>query len=182
MDESRQSSFVGVSAVLRRLVPPPALCGFLLLLALIFTVSYAVGAAAGPVAPGMHRSGEWRRRRHGTGGGHGGHGHAARERRLTATEPAALVTTDLTVGGMTCAACVRRVENKLGKLDGVTATVNLATGRARVSHPPQSPPTSWSAVEEAGYTAALFPSRRRTTAAGRSGDAEPTTSGGSASG
>lgn len=42
---------------------PPALCGFLLLLALIFTVSYAVGAAAGPVAPGMHRSG--------TGGGGG---------------------------------------------------------------------------------------------------------------
>ncbi|MEY9989467.1 hypothetical protein ABIE67_001499 [Streptomyces sp. V4I8] len=40
---------------------PPALCGFLLLLALIFTVSYAVGAAAGPVAPGMHRPG--------TGGG-----------------------------------------------------------------------------------------------------------------
>ncbi|MFJ8636705.1 hypothetical protein [Streptomyces sp. NPDC093568] len=36
---------------------PPALCGFLLLLAVIFTVSYAVGAAAGPVAPGMHRSG-----------------------------------------------------------------------------------------------------------------------------
>ncbi|MFI6007811.1 hypothetical protein ACIBAG_03120 [Streptomyces sp. NPDC051243] len=36
---------------------PPALCGFVLLLALIFTVSYAVGSAAGPVAPGMHRSG-----------------------------------------------------------------------------------------------------------------------------
>jgi hypothetical protein len=36
---------------------PPALCGFVLLLALIFTVSYAVGAATGPVAPGMHRSG-----------------------------------------------------------------------------------------------------------------------------
>jgi hypothetical protein len=36
---------------------PPALCGFLLLLAVIFTASYAVGAAAGPVAPGMHRSG-----------------------------------------------------------------------------------------------------------------------------
>ncbi|MFJ8531837.1 hypothetical protein [Streptomyces sp. NPDC093591] len=43
---------------------PPALCGFLLLLALIFTVSYAVGAATGPVAPGMHRSG--------TGGDGGG--------------------------------------------------------------------------------------------------------------
>ena len=49
---------------------------------------------------------------------------------------AALTTTDLTVGGMTCAACVRRVEKKLGRLDGVTAVVNLATGRARVSHPP----------------------------------------------
>ncbi|WP_369167206.1 hypothetical protein AB5J49_04765 [Streptomyces sp. R28] len=36
---------------------PPALCGILLLLAVIFTVSYVVGAATGPVAPGMHRSG-----------------------------------------------------------------------------------------------------------------------------
>ena len=45
-----------------------------------------------------------------------------------------LVTTDLTVGGMTCAACVRRVEKKLAKLEGVSAAVNLATGRARVSH------------------------------------------------
>ncbi|MGW7049592.1 hypothetical protein ACWGDT_44475 [Streptomyces avermitilis] len=44
----------GTSPTLRRLAPPPALCGFLLLLALIFTVSYAVGAAAGPVAPGIH--------------------------------------------------------------------------------------------------------------------------------
>lgn len=41
----------------QRQLVPPALCGFLLLLALIFTVSYAVGAVAGPVAPGMHRSG-----------------------------------------------------------------------------------------------------------------------------
>ncbi|WP_225098994.1 cation-translocating P-type ATPase [Streptomyces sp. CoH27] len=73
-------------------------------------------------------------------------------------EPVAvdLVTTDLTVGGMTCAACVGRVEKKLGKLDGVTATVNLATGRARVSHPPRiSPEELVVAVEKAGYTAAL---------------------------
>ncbi|MFF9405041.1 heavy metal translocating P-type ATPase [Streptomyces anandii] len=73
-------------------------------------------------------------------------------------EPVAvgLVTTDLTVGGMTCAACVRRVEKKLGKLDGVTATVNLATGRARVSHPPRIGPEELAAaVEKAGYTAAL---------------------------
>lgn len=35
-------------------MPPPALCGFLLLLAVMFTASYAVGAAVGPVAPAMH--------------------------------------------------------------------------------------------------------------------------------
>ncbi|MFF4249819.1 heavy metal translocating P-type ATPase [Streptomyces sp. NPDC001663] len=68
----------------------------------------------------------------------------------------ALVTTDLTVGGMTCAACVKRVEKKLGKLEGVTATVNLATGRARVSHPPHIGADELVAtVEKAGYTAAL---------------------------
>lgn len=68
----------------------------------------------------------------------------------------ALVTTDLDVGGMTCAACVRRVEKRLGKLDGVSATVNLATGRARVSHPPDVPAADLvAAVEGAGYTASL---------------------------
>ncbi|MFJ5264962.1 heavy metal translocating P-type ATPase [Streptomyces sp. NPDC088387] len=67
-----------------------------------------------------------------------------------------LVTTDLDVGGMTCAACVRRVEKKLGRLEGVTATVNLATGRARVSHPEDVRPADLvAAVEQAGYTAAL---------------------------
>ncbi|MFC9913925.1 heavy metal translocating P-type ATPase [Streptomyces sp. NPDC127197] len=81
-----------------------------------------------------------------------------------ATEPAPpLLTTDLTVGGMTCAACVRRVEKKLAKLEGVTATVNLATGSARVSHPPDIRPEELVAtVEQAGYTAALpAPPRER---------------------
>jgi len=69
---------------------------------------------------------------------------------------AVVVTTDLTVGGMTCAACVNRVEKKLAKLDGVTATVNLATGRARVSHPAHVLPEELVAtVEKAGYMAAL---------------------------
>ncbi|SFF73554.1 hypothetical protein [Streptomyces mirabilis] len=68
MDESRQSSLTGVGAALRQAAPPPALCGFLLLLALIFTVSYAVGVGAGPVAPGMHGSGTSR------DGGNGGEG------------------------------------------------------------------------------------------------------------
>ncbi|MEU6589775.1 heavy metal translocating P-type ATPase [Streptomyces sp. NPDC046881] len=77
---------------------------------------------------------------------------------------AALVTTDLTVGGMTCAACVRRVEKKLGKLDGVTATVNLATGRARVTHPAEIAAEQLvAAVEQAGYPAGLPdpPARQR---------------------
>ena len=39
---------------------------------------------------------------------------------------------ELTVSGMTCAACSSRVERKLNKLDGVQASVNFATGRARV--------------------------------------------------
>ncbi|MFF4574474.1 heavy metal translocating P-type ATPase [Streptomyces sp. NPDC001410] len=65
-------------------------------------------------------------------------------------------TTDLTVGGMTCAACVKRVEKKLGRLDGVTAVVNLATGRARVSHPARiSPEELVATVEQAGYTAEI---------------------------
>ncbi|MFD8216719.1 heavy metal translocating P-type ATPase [Streptomyces sp. NPDC059697] len=67
-----------------------------------------------------------------------------------------LVTTDLTVDGMTCAACVTRVEKKLGKLDGVTASVNLATGRARVSHPTEVGVGQLVAtIEKAGYTAAV---------------------------
>ncbi|MGW2960898.1 heavy metal translocating P-type ATPase [Streptomyces sp. NPDC001220] len=76
---------------------------------------------------------------------------------MTADEAATgLVVTDLTVGGMTCAACVRRVEKKLAKLDGVTATVNLATGMARVSHPAAVAPEELvTAVEQSGYRAAL---------------------------
>ncbi|WP_055565278.1 heavy metal translocating P-type ATPase [Streptomyces atriruber] len=74
----------------------------------------------------------------------------------------AVVTTDLAVGGMTCAACVKRVEKRLGRLDGVTATVNLATGRARVSHPPHVTPDELvTTVQQAGYTAELPEPPRR---------------------
>ncbi|WP_406330160.1 heavy metal translocating P-type ATPase [Streptomyces sp. NBC_00203] len=42
---------------------------------------------------------------------------------------------ELTIGGMTCASCAARVEKKLNRMDGVTATVNYATEKAKVSYP-----------------------------------------------
>ena len=44
-----------------------------------------------------------------------------------------LRTVNLSIGGMTCASCVARVEKKLNKLDGVSASVNLATESARIT-------------------------------------------------
>jgi hypothetical protein len=41
-------------ATTARFAPPPALYGFLLLLGVLFVSAYAVGAAVGPVSPGMH--------------------------------------------------------------------------------------------------------------------------------
>ncbi|WP_328223119.1 heavy metal translocating P-type ATPase [Streptomyces sp. NBC_00310] len=42
---------------------------------------------------------------------------------------------ELTIGGMTCASCAARVEKKLNRLDGVTASVNYATEKAKVTYP-----------------------------------------------
>ena len=65
-------------------------------------------------------------------------------------------TTDLVIGGMTCASCATRVERKLNRLDGVTATVNFATEAARVSFPETLTVGDLIAVvERTGYTAAL---------------------------
>ncbi|URM91007.1 heavy metal translocating P-type ATPase [Streptomyces sp. MRC013] len=75
---------------------------------------------------------------------------------MTAPGPvaAATTTTDLVIGGMTCAACVNRVEKGLAGLKGVTAVVNLATGTARVTHPPTyTVPDLIAAVERSGFTA-----------------------------
>ncbi|GAA2057590.1 heavy metal translocating P-type ATPase [Streptomyces cheonanensis] len=64
------------------------------------------------------------------------------------------VTTDLRVSGMTCAACVRRVEKRLAELADVHATVNLATGIARVTHPRETGAEDLvRQVESAGYPA-----------------------------
>jgi len=63
---------------------------------------------------------------------------------------------ELAIGGMTCASCAARVEKKLNKLDGVTATVNFATETARVTFPASvSAADLIGVVEQAGYTAAL---------------------------
>ncbi|MBB6553611.1 heavy metal translocating P-type ATPase [Nonomuraea rubra] len=63
---------------------------------------------------------------------------------------------ELSIGGMTCASCANRIERKLNKLDGVTATVNYATEKAKVSFPEGVDPQQLIAeVEKAGYTAAL---------------------------
>ncbi|MFF7183915.1 heavy metal translocating P-type ATPase [Streptomyces sp. NPDC008222] len=49
-------------------------------------------------------------------------------------DPAAHSEVELTIGGMTCASCAARVEKKLNRLDGVSATVNYATEKAKVSY------------------------------------------------
>ncbi|MFC4046831.1 heavy metal translocating P-type ATPase [Dactylosporangium siamense] len=62
-------------------------------------------------------------------------------------------TTELTIGGMTCAACAARIEKKLNRLDGVSASVNYATEKARVVFPPSLVVADLIAtVEQTGYS------------------------------
>ena len=64
-----------------------------------------------------------------------------------------LATLTMSVGGMTCTSCVRRVERKLGKLDGVKAEVNLATESARITlTAPHSDEELEAVVNAAGYS------------------------------
>jgi Cu+-exporting ATPase len=64
---------------------------------------------------------------------------------------------ELAVTGMTCATCALRIEKKLNRLDGVTATVNYATERATVDYDPAVVGTDAlvAAVEAAGYAASV---------------------------
>ncbi len=60
--------------------------------------------------------------------------------------------TELLISGMTCASCANRIERKLNKLDGVTATVNYATEKAVVHHVPAVTEDALvEVVEAAGY-------------------------------
>ncbi|HVT68864.1 MAG TPA: heavy metal translocating P-type ATPase, partial [Trebonia sp.] len=65
---------------------------------------------------------------------------------------------ELTIGGMTCAACAARVEKKLNRIADVRAAVNYATATATVTAPSGLPvDVLTGAVEQAGYTAAARP-------------------------
>ncbi len=76
--------------------------------------------------------------------------------RPAATADRAGRSVELAIGGMTCASCAARIEKKLNKLDGVTATVNFATEKARVNVPGSVTPQDLvRVVEQAGYTAVL---------------------------
>ncbi|MGN9911778.1 heavy metal translocating P-type ATPase [Phytohabitans sp. LJ34] len=64
---------------------------------------------------------------------------------------------ELKIGGMTCASCASRIEKKLNRMDGVTATVNYATEKAAVTvaDPAVSVADLIATVEKTGYTAAV---------------------------
>ncbi|GLW47507.1 carbonate dehydratase [Streptomyces sp. NBRC 14336] len=69
-----------------------------------------------------------------------------------ASTPASEV--ELSIGGMTCASCAARIEKKLNRMDGVTATVNYATEKAKVSYADGIEVADLIAtVEKTGYTA-----------------------------
>ncbi len=65
---------------------------------------------------------------------------------------------ELEIGGMTCASCANRIERKLNRLDGIEATVNYATEKARV-HAPEGydPQLLIAEVEKTGYAAEIPP-------------------------
>jgi Cu+-exporting ATPase len=97
----------------------------------------------------------------------------------TSTEPrtdAPLEDVELLIGGMTCASCAMRVEKKLNKLDGVEASVNYATEKARVRVPEGYDPALLIAeVERTGYSAELPPPPAAPAASGGDATADPGT-------
>ncbi|MEU0289979.1 heavy metal translocating P-type ATPase [Streptomyces sp. NPDC006147] len=73
---------------------------------------------------------------------------------MTVRPTAAPAEVELSIGGMTCASCAARIERKLNRMEGVTATVNYATEKARVSYDDGvTVPDLIATVEATGYTA-----------------------------
>ena len=99
---------------------------------------------------------------------------------VSASHPEASGQRVITLGveGMTCASCVARVEKKLSKLDGVSASVNLATETARVTAPAGiSDDDLLAAVARAGYTARLKGTRTKGPLTADAGPSDPRTPG-----
>ncbi|WP_244930220.1 heavy metal translocating P-type ATPase [Nocardioides sp. W7] len=93
----------------------------------------------------------------------------------TSTEMGTEMSTDveLDITGMTCASCANRIERKLNRLDGVSASVNYATEKARVSFPSTLTPDDLLAtVAAAGYAATLPRDAAEPEAAEETGDPE----------
>ncbi|MFF5253276.1 heavy metal translocating P-type ATPase [Streptomyces leeuwenhoekii] len=73
---------------------------------------------------------------------------------MTTRTTDATAEVELAIGGMTCASCAARIEKKLNRMDGVTATVNYATEKAKVSYAGDvSVQDLIATVEATGYTA-----------------------------
>ncbi|MEU0171360.1 heavy metal translocating P-type ATPase [Streptomyces iakyrus] len=78
----------------------------------------------------------------------------APEKTTSDTTPPPNAEVELSIGGMTCASCAARIEKKLNRMDGVTATVNYATEKAKVSYGGGVEVADLIAtVEKTGYTA-----------------------------
>ncbi|KRD54010.1 heavy metal translocating P-type ATPase [Microbacterium sp. Root280D1] len=74
----------------------------------------------------------------------------------TSAPPTTGTGLELEIGGMTCASCAMRIEKKLNRLEGVVATVNYATEKAKVTVPEGYDPAALIAeVEKTGYSASL---------------------------
>ncbi|MEC3974389.1 heavy metal translocating P-type ATPase [Amycolatopsis sp. H20-H5] len=87
---------------------------------------------------------------------------------------AAPAEVELAISGMTCASCAMRIEKKLNKLDGVTATVNYATEKAKVVYEDGIEPQKLiEQVEAAGYSATL-PAPKRSRPDGPAEELDPT--------
>ncbi|MBT2483548.1 MULTISPECIES: cation-translocating P-type ATPase [unclassified Microbacterium] len=74
----------------------------------------------------------------------------------TSAPPSVGSGVELEIGGMTCASCAMRIEKKLNKLEGVVATVNYATEKAKITVPDgYDPAVLITEVEKTGYSAVL---------------------------
>ncbi|WP_328773883.1 heavy metal translocating P-type ATPase [Streptomyces sp. NBC_00286] len=102
----------------------------------------------------------------------------APEKAVPDTAPAPSSAVELSIGGMTCASCAARIEKKLNRMDGVTATVNFATEKAKVSYADGIDVADLIAtVEKTGYTAEEPPPPASATADTSEGEATPAADG-----